>query len=458
MGRQQPKAGAFTNILKLSDDLWIAIRSVQKAPTWYLYKIGNMFPQRSLGTTDKMKATQLALNAYHAYQEDPEGNWLGNTGVKLHNRTFKDVAEEWLAQEHTDLVNKQAVVRKFLVPYFHEDKQITGMSQITPAMIEDYQRWRRAFWLMAEGDAVRQAEIRKGIQISEKQRENYNEAPSPNTLNREYPTLRQILKYAHKRGYMGKAPIPDVLAEDSKANPRPAFLGDDFDKLMAEAEAWVKEADKAEERWKRDLLCDWIYICRWTGLRVPSEAAKLCWSDIRLDVNLLHVHPDTKTGSREVPFEQKVGDRLAALKERRVAYAKLCGQVFSVSEPVFALPDGTPWRAFGGMFNTVVSRCQFPPRSDEMPYTPYSMRHTYATFALAEGRSYEWLEEVMGTSMGMLKEHYKSGTIEQTRRYLQSRGRLLGTDRGELELIDAAVLTAADYRLQTLVLGPVGGP
>jgi hypothetical protein len=79
---------------------------------------------------------------------------------------------------------------------------------------------------------------------------------------------------------------------------------------------------------------------------------------------------------------------LAAVKERRVAYAKLCGQVFSVNEPVFALPDGTPWRAFGGMFNTVVSRSQFPPRADEMAYSPY-MHHTYATFALAEGRSYD---------------------------------------------------------------------
>lgn len=129
----------------------------------------------------------------------------------------------------------------------------------------------------------------------------------------------------------------------------------------------------------------------------------------------------------------------------------------STSQRVYVSSDGTPWRAFGGMFNTAVSRCPFPPRADQMPYTPYSMRHTYATFALAEGRSYEWLEEVIGTSMGMLKEHYKSGTIEQTRRYLQSKGRLLGTDRGELELIDASALPAADYRLQTLALGPAVG-
>ena len=56
-----------------------------------------------------------------------------------------------------------------------------------------------------------------------------------------------------------------------------------------------------------------------------------------------------------------------------------------------------------------------------MSFTAYSLRHTYATFALAEGKTYEWLEEVMGTSMIMLKQHYKNGTIEQTRRYLENR-------------------------------------
>ncbi len=424
--QKQAPTGTFTNITKISDDLSIGIRSTQKRPTWYLYKIGTKFPQRSLGTTDRMKATQLALNAYHAYQEDPDGNWLGNTDVKKHNRDFKATAEEWLKTQDTDLINKSAVVRKFLIPFFHDNQKLTTMSQIDGPMVEKYKRWRRAFWLTDEGSSQADAEARSGVRISEKQMENYCEAPSPNTLNREYPTLRQILKFAHKHGYMGKAPPPDVAAEDGKANPRPAFLGDDFDRLMAEAVAWANEAEKENDIQRRELLCDWIYIVRWTGLRVPHEAAKLRWSDIRLDINMLNVHPETKTGAREVPFDQKVGDRLKALKARRMAYAKEHGEEFSITEPVFALPNGIAHRTFGGLFNQVVERCDFPPRADEMPYSPYSLRHTYATFALADGKSYEWLEEVMGTSMGMLKDHYKSGTIEQTRRYLESKGLLSG--------------------------------
>lgn len=346
----QASTGSFTSITKISDDLWIALRSVQKLGTWYLYKIGTRFPQRSLGTTDRMKATQLALNAYHAYQEDPNGNWLGNTEVKKHNKDFKATAEEWLAVQTVDYVNKEAVTRKFLIPFFHANQKITGMSQIDAAMVESYKRWRRAFWLTDEGTALADAECKSNIRISDKQMENYCEAPSPNTLNREYPTLRQILKYAQKQGYMAGSSPPDVPGEDAKANPRPAFLGDDF-------------------------------------------------------------------------------DRLKAMKARRMAYAKEHEQEFSIGEPVFALPCGKPYRKFGGLFNAVVEHCQFPPRADDMPYSPYSLRHTYATFALAEGRSYEWLEEVMGTSMGMLKDHCKSGTIEQTRRYLESKGTLPGSIR-----------------------------
>ena len=451
MAKQTPKpvqVGTFTNIRKISDDLWIAIRSSQQRPTWYLYKVGTKFPQRSLGTTDRMKATQLALNAYHAYQDDPNGNWLGNTEVNKNNKDFKAAADEWLATQAVDRINKEAVIRKFLIPFFHTKQKVTAMSQINEALIDKYKAWRYGFWLTEEGCEQLEAEMRSSIRAPAKQMENYFDPPSPNTLNREYPTLRQILKYAHKQGYMGGSAVPTVQAEDAKANPRPAFLGDDFDKLVEQAIAWLAEADTERDIQRRQLLSDWIYIVRWTGLRVPHEAVKLRWSDVRLDINMLYVAPDTKTGAREVPFDQKVADRLKALKDRRMAYSKTHGPEFKINEHVFALPTGKPYCHFGGLFNEVVKRCNFPPRADQMPYSPYSMRHTYATFALAEGKTYEWLEEVMGTSLGMLKDHYKNGTIEQTRRYLESKGLLPGSIRA----------THNGERLSLVVLKPTDGP
>ncbi len=449
--RQRPLGSdipAYTNIDRSFPDITIGIRSSQKKPTWYLLKVGDHHPQRSLRTTDKMEALKRALDALSAYKEDPTGDWLGNQGVRKNNMSFKDVAEEWLARQEVGQDYKRDVIDKFLVPYFQDERNVTSMAMIDDLMIADYRLWRRSYWLvlaerlrgMSPGDQKRAS------RISLKQVESYAE-PDANTLNREYPTLRQILIHAHKRGYMGKAPAPpEVPAEKAKANPRPAFLGGDFDKLMAEAEAWAKEADDEPTRWKRDLLCDWIYVNRWTGLRVPHEADLLAWGHVNLDIGLLHVHPDTKTGKREVPLDPHVVQRLRSMLLRRQAYATKTGQSFSLSEMVFALPDGMPFNGFATLFNKVVARCAFPTRPDEMPYSPYSLRHTYATFALADGKGYPWLEEVMGTSEKMLKTHYKQSTIEQNRRYLESVGKLGLNGRKPLVLIDEATLPANDPR------------
>ncbi len=424
--RNQNNTTAFNGIVKILDDLWIAHRGTQRKPTWYLYKIGTRFVQRSLGTTDKAKALSLALAAYQEYQINPDGNWLGNANVRFFNRSFKDVATDWLKLQDKDIVNKEAIVRKFLVPYFDEVRKIPNMAAINNAMIEEYKLWRRSFWLTEHGNAERSALLLRSVRVAMKQMEGYDEEPCANTLNREYPTLRQILKYAHKQGLIGLGPVPEVPAEDAKANPRPAFLGDDFDRLMTEAERWATEATVFETKFRRELLADWIYVNRWTGLRVPHEAEKLTWADVRLDVMLLFVHPDTKTGKREVPFEVGVAHRLTILKQRRTAYLKSVGKAFDENEPVFCHIDGQPFRDFPRLFAEVVRRCKFPYRPGEMSLTAYSLRHTFATFALAEGKTYEWLEEVMGTSMLMLKQHYKNGTIEQTKRYLVAKGNASG--------------------------------
>ena len=424
--RNKINSTAFNGIIKILDDLWIAHRGTQRKPTWYLYKIGTRFVQRSLGTTDKAKALSLALAAYQEYHVNPDGNWLGNANVRFYNRSFKDVATDWLKLQDKDIVNKEAIVRKFLVPYFDEVRKIPNMAAINNAMIEEYKQWRRSFWLTDHGNAEWSALLLRSVRVAAKQMEGYNEEPCPNTLNREYPTLRQILKYAHKQGLIGLGPVPEVPAEDAKANPRPAFLGDDFDRLMTEAERWASEATAFETKFRRELLTDWIYVNRWTGLRVPHEAEKLTWADVRLDVMLLFVHPDTKTGKREVPFEVGVAHRLTILKQRRTAYLKSVGKTYDENEPVFCHIDGQPFRDFPRLFAEVVRRCKFPYRPGEMSLTAYSLRHTFATFALAEGKTYEWLEEVMGTSMLMLKQHYKNGTIEQTRRYLVTKGNASG--------------------------------
>lgn len=231
MGRRTSSNPAYGNIVKVTDEAWIAQRAAQQRPTWYLFKLGDRWPRCSLGTADLREARSLALKAYQAWLEDAECDWRAACGNVSHHVSFKVVAEEWLATQKTDHAYKAGVVRKFLLPFFDAERGTTSMAMITQSMVDDYKVWRRDFWLTRQ-------KAGNNTTVSDKQAENYRE-PSANTLNREYPTLRQILGYAAKKGHFEKQPIPVVEAENGSPNPRPAFLGDDFNVLMREVEKWV---------------------------------------------------------------------------------------------------------------------------------------------------------------------------------------------------------------------------
>jgi integrase len=378
-------------------------------------------------------------------------------GSTRHHLGFKRAAEEWLATQTKDHDYKADVIRKFLVPFFHEERGITDMAAVDDALIADYKVWRLNFWQRQTGD-----DPPVTVKTKAKQSTHYG-TPSPNTLNRENPTLRQILGYAAKKGCFSGRAVPTVPTEAAKPNPRPAFLGGDFDKLATEANRWVAEANNDTLRQRRQLLSDWIWIGRYTGIRLPHEAEKLTWGDVRLDMRLLHIADDTKTGRRDVPLNEKAGSRLKQMQQRRLAYARKAQQTFSDGERVFVQEDGTTFGDLGGLFNELIERCGFPARTGRNGYSPYSLRHTFATFALAEGKTGDHVAEMMGTSVKMLNSHYKHGTIEQTRRYLEERGLLQSPrnvqpqdHRTPLAVEQSDDLPAGDWRRKQLVLTPDG--
>lgn len=412
----QSNGSAYTNVQRLNDELLIAQRGDQRKATWYLLKLGTEWVRRSLQTTDLKAARARAYEAFRVWQDDPTADWLAATGTTKHHVSFKSVADEWLATQTTDYKYKAAVVRKFLLPFFHELRLVTDISNVNDNLIADYRLWRLKFW---QGDEAGQSgDVPASIETSAKQAAHY-QAPRATTLNRENPTLRQILKYAGKKGYFGARPVPEVAMEASKPNPRPAFLGGDFDKLAKTAAVWIAEAETDLVRWRRQLLADWIWVARHTGIRLPHEADALTWGDVRLDTRLLHIPEDTKTGKRDVPLNDMALARLKDMRARRIAHAKNSNQKFRETEPLFLMVDGSSPGDLGKLFNQLIEKCQFPARSDGDVYSPYSLRHTFATFALAEGMTSDRIAEAMGTSVKMLLSHYKHGTIEETRRYVE---------------------------------------
>jgi integrase len=449
---------AYTNVQRLNDDLLIAQRTDQRKGTWYLHKLGRKWVRRSLNTDDMKLARSRAYEAYRVWQDDPHGDWLAAIGSTRHHLGFKAVAEEWLTTQAKDRAYKADVIRKFLVPFFHGVRSVTDMGAIDDVMIGEYRHWRLNFWQSPSvGEPTGPP---ASIKSAAKQTIHFGR-PSATTLNREGPTLRQILAYAERKGCFRGRAVPQVPTEASKPNPRPAFLGGDFDKLASEAAKWVDEADTDECRWRRQLLADWIWVARFTGIRLPHEAAKLTWGDVRLDTKLIHIAEDTKTGRRDVPLNEKAADRLQQMRDRRLNYAKESRQKFSERERVFVLQNGRAFKDLGKLFNQLVERCAFPARSDGGTYSPYSLRHTFATFALADDMSGDRVAETMGTSVKMLNSHYKHGTIEQTRRYLVENG-LIATGRKlvpredwePLEVTMLEDLPPGDWRRKKLIIAP----
>lgn len=101
---------AYTNVLRVNDDLLIAQRADQRKGTWYLHKLGRKWVRRSLNAEDvKLARSRVyeasrsrVYEAYRVWQDDPHGDWLAAIGSTRHHLAFKAVAAEWLTTQTKD--------------------------------------------------------------------------------------------------------------------------------------------------------------------------------------------------------------------------------------------------------------------------------------------------------------------------------------------------------------------
>ena len=77
---------------------------------------------------------------------------------------------------------------------------------------------------------------------------------------------------------------------------------------------------------------------------------------------------------------------------------------------IFCFPNGeTPYR-MEGVFRKLMRDSGLAKDGAGKTRTLYSLRHTYATFALAEGVDIHTLARQMGTSVAMIERHYSKLT------------------------------------------------
>ena len=81
-----------------------------------------------------------------------------------------------------------------------------------------------------------------------------------------------------------------------------------------------------------------------------------------------------------------------------------------LDKAIFCLPDNTQISNMENIFRNLMVRSKMRVDSGGLNRTLYSLRHTYATQALASGIDIHTLAKQMGTSVGMIEKHYSKMT------------------------------------------------
>ncbi len=325
--------------------------------------------RRSTNESNRNEAASAAGDIYDEIRFKIRNN------LPIGKKTFKTIWEEWrgavsLSQHRRDYI--AVTGRLYILPFFGSEP----ITATTTARVSEYWPWR-------------EANSAKGV-------------PSPQTLKMDGQLLRQFLKWAVSRNYLGK--IPEVKSPkkvDRKATRRPVFTKDDIEHFLNFSPYWIGTARNAHHKKRRGLCFAYSSLILFSGLR-PKEARLLQWKDVELgETVLLTVHDDTKTGARIVVALPDARDVLEHIRN-------LNGGEVSDDDYLFPRP-GTSDEPVGNFEETFKGLLTYLGliNSDTPDRTIYSLRHTYATFRLLYGKvDVLKLGLNMGTSVEQIQDHY----------------------------------------------------
>jgi integrase len=333
------------------------------------------FVVKSTKTTDDFEARRFAEDLYYRL----EGK--ARRGEPINSPTFSKVFTEWSKVPVADQVIRSTRyvdgnirrVEIWALQYFGD----LTIDKVTEAKLADYVDWR----------------------LSQPKR------PAIVTLKNERTAIRQLLKFAKRRGYVSE--VPEFIIKSGRTNARPDIPEVEWYKLTRFLPLFIDRAQDKRRQRERFYLALYILIMGNTGIRI-GEARRLKWRDVSTTRTLTDevraiLSVRGKTGEREVVCNRGV-ERF--LDELRTFRTEELGHAPSDQEFVFCHPSGTPVGSFKGGFQRALKEAGILYASDGKKRVPYSLRHTYATMRIAEGVSVFQLAANMGTSVEMIEEFY----------------------------------------------------
>ncbi|WP_018391353.1 hypothetical protein [Ancylobacter sp. FA202] len=301
----------------------------------------------------------------------------GDPAVRPGAKTFKEAADRFLkefpiitaGQRNLDYVrSKEVDIRVHLNPFFGKK----AVTEITAGLVSDY-RMQRMQDIGKRGKLI-----------------------SRSTLHKEIVTLRQVLKTAHRQGWLPN--LPDMTApykSSGKISHRAWFSPAEYKMLYEATRKRAEEPLKKRYKWTCEQLHDYVLFMANTGLR-PDEANRLEYRDVT-------VAKDKGTGQTILEIEVR--------GKRGVGWCKSTPQAVHPFKRLLARNNPKPTDLLfpvspSGLLTKVLDELGLKTDRDGNARTAYSLRHTYICFRLSEGADVWMIAKNCRTSVDMIEKFY----------------------------------------------------
>jgi integrase len=339
------------------------------------------------------EASTRAIELYHRIHERYANEEAYRT------RTFSLLATqelESLRDQLTTAKNRQSirdhiyVLEHYLIPFFGR----LPVANIQQSQVDEFDSWRIA---------------QMGLE------------PRFSTQRHHATTFNRVMARASNNGLLNRFAKPVTLnVGGDRSQSRPSFSAEEVDRLLAFMPSW--EAQRRAGRTQR--FHDMAKLCRcyvefllYTGIRQGTESMPIRWKDIQWHragaEQYLKIWVSGKTGPRHLIARAS----LIATLERLMCWQQLPYECLDqlikagLDRKVFVFPAGDQPYSLHGVFRRLLEDAELlrDPQTNQIR-TLYSLRHTYATQALATGVDIHTVARQMGTSVVMLEKHYSKLT------------------------------------------------
>jgi len=378
----------------------INLHKRNKSPIWHCaYTINKTLIRQTTGTDDLSKAKEIAFEKYMT------ARILHKEGHPFAPRAFNAIAEAVIkkmeAEQETQQTNTEAPVNQTYIAFLN-NYAIPFFSS-TPIQSINKEK-------LAEFDIYRKKEMEK--------------QPSATTVKMHNTAMYKVYDYAVDKKYISRTDVPVIENTGTKQEPRKEFTEEEYKKIIEFMRTdWLND-DVVGSRIHESklLLKDYVMFIYNTGCRPGTETKGLRFKHIRTykqdGIEYIGISVDGKTGRREIVPKHDIYLPLQNLVNRRNTFRQLKGKnteqitlqevlELKSEEFVFASPKGVEYNSFGELFAEMLEACnmRIDPRTNEKRVL-YSLRHSYATNAIMEGKDVYMLAKNMGTSLQMIKDHY----------------------------------------------------